>query len=440
MQLIGNILTIFIGFGAISFIILRNNLHLNLENFILLLVPLTILLPPIRWSSTLPMIRFEEIIFYALFSIAILSLSIKHKIIINNKLIYVLLFIIFSMIISTVHAILYLNYLFSYRDVFEFAKIAKFILILLIVSNIEFEDKSYRNFINIFIISMTISAIVGILQHLNIFNINNTISPLYTTSQFGNIDKRSVGTAANPNDFGFILNCGIIFTLNYVFVYKKSIFLNILLIIVMIIAVILTVSRVAFFGMIMAIIYLIYIYKKQLKIPKLYLILSFIIMGVASLIIIKFATKYFITRMSSGINIKNDLSFLSRLLNWKNNLAIWKDSPIFGWGPAKGFQSLIVDSEYILILRRYGIVGIISHLAFYIVPFLHFNRLKLSNFSNEGKIFIISAKTIILVALINNFTNYTFINIQIMDLWMLIIGIVYAIIYKFDTKLYQFTR
>jgi len=90
MQLIGNILTIFIGFGAISFIILRNNLHLNLENFILLLVPLTILLPPIRWSSTLPMIRFEEIIFYALFSIAILSLSIKHKIIINNKLIYVL--------------------------------------------------------------------------------------------------------------------------------------------------------------------------------------------------------------------------------------------------------------------------------------------------------------------------------------------------------------
>ena len=145
MQLYTNLITLFIGFGVIIFIILQNKMYLELENLVLLLVLLIILLPPIRLSSSIPMIRFEEILF--------------------------------------------LYYNFNYKDTFELTKLIKFILILLIVSNIKFDDKFYRNFIKIFIISIACSALVGILQHSNIFNINNTISPLYTTSQLGNIDR-----------------------------------------------------------------------------------------------------------------------------------------------------------------------------------------------------------------------------------------------------------
>ncbi len=71
----------------------------------------------------------------------------------------------------------------------QIVNMAVLFLISLIILNIKFDDKFYRNVIKIFIISIACSALVEILQHSNIFNINNTISPLYTTSQLVNIDR-----------------------------------------------------------------------------------------------------------------------------------------------------------------------------------------------------------------------------------------------------------
>jgi O-antigen ligase len=40
------------------------------------------------------------------------------------------------------------------------------------------------------------------------------------------------------------------------------------------------------------------------------------------------------------------------------------ESPYFGWGPAKSIHSTIIDSEFVLILQRYGTIGILVFLLY----------------------------------------------------------------------------
>ena len=48
---------------------------------------------------------------------------------------------------------------------------------------------------------------------------------------------------------------------------------------------------------------------------------------------------------------------LLRYQQWADAINLFKQSPIIGWGPAKAIHTTIVDSEHLLLLRRYGILG-----------------------------------------------------------------------------------
>ena len=50
-------------------------------------------------------------------------------------------------------------------------------------------------------------------------------------------------------------------------------------------------------------------------------------------------------------------SMLIRYVNWFDAWNLFKQSPLFGWGPAKSVHETIVDGEHFLLLRRYGLIG-----------------------------------------------------------------------------------
>ena len=52
----------------------------------------------------------------------------------------------------------------------------------------------------------------------------------------------------------------------------------------------------------------------------------------------------------------------------------WNDSWLFGQGPAKSISSTTIDSEYALILQRYGSVGVILFASYLLLNFMYFFR------------------------------------------------------------------
>lgn len=58
-------------------------------------------------------------------------------------------------------------------------------------------------------------------------------------------------------------------------------------------------------------------------------------------------------------------------------------SPILGWGPGKQYLPLTVDNEYLFVLSRYGIVGLIIYLTMYATLFLLGQKLA-RNSENEA--------------------------------------------------------
>ena len=64
MQMLGNLLCLIIGFGTLFYITNKSKLILEIDDLILWMIPIIILLPPIRLSSSIPAIRLEEFILY----------------------------------------------------------------------------------------------------------------------------------------------------------------------------------------------------------------------------------------------------------------------------------------------------------------------------------------------------------------------------------------
>ena len=57
-------------------------------------------------------------------------------------------------------------------------------------------------------------------------------------------------------------------------------------------------------------------------------------------------------------------SMLLRYQQWAEAFNLFLKSPIIGWGPAKEIHTTIVDSEHLLLLRRYGILGYLAVVNF----------------------------------------------------------------------------
>jgi O-antigen ligase len=55
---------------------------------------------------------------------------------------------------------------------------------------------------------------------------------------------------------------------------------------------------------------------------------------------------------------------------WRDAAKEFVESPIFGHGPAKAmFSDIVTDSEYLDVLKEFGLIGFFAYLAYYIYPF-----------------------------------------------------------------------
>jgi len=107
--------------------------------------------------------------------------------------------------------------------------------------------------------------------------------------------------------------------------------------------------------------------KKKKKIISSIVILIFI-----GVIIFNCLPEKITWRFKAGINIKSDRTFQMRLKNWIEHFYYFKQSPLFGIGPAKSVKfASHVDNEWLLLLKRYGIAGCLYLIFIFTFPFMY---------------------------------------------------------------------
>ncbi len=268
--------------------------------------------------------------------------------------------------------------------------------------------------------------IFNILHYYNVFNFNEIVMPIYCGSDNLNLvffgydslgnpaTKRMIGTIGNPNNNALIF---LLFLILYAPREKWS-RKNIVFFFLALIAFIMCQSRtgiIAFICMMIANYIFSKIHWKKILLQSS-CIIAMIVLVMNSYVILSFF----------NINLRGDSSLYIRSLfnadafrsnSMKERIRVWtmllgeaKKKPLFGHSPDKNYfynNGIHVDNEYVAVIYKYGIIGLIVYLMIFIAPSLYSFRLARSS---------LAAKNIILIAvagMVTALTNYVFFQSQI---------------------------
>lgn len=387
----------------------------------------SVVLPPIDALPGLPEIRPEEIVFFVVFPILLFFINKKT----TNRYLTYFLYAVITFGIAIFLSIQYGRFIMgipvSMNDYFELLKIFKLFVVVYLISNLKFSHKNLYVILYILLFSFLFSAIIGLMQFYGILGMEKITAPYFLQERIYDVHNRMMGTFFNPNTYGTAMTIGAVVAVALIFHEKKMRSKLILLTTAVTIAfcIALTQSRTAIVVLFFSI-FLVTVstfVKNRLSIRQLLLIITSVI--IISLALASMLTDQILTRFLALGNIMEDMSWQMRLLAWYFNLNLFLESMWLGWGPAKLAHTTIVDSEYILILRRYGLIGFSAYMLTYLIPLV--KSFKMLNYS--GIKFLIGQIVFVttIVFLIANITNPLFHEIQFMDLWAILLGVFFAV-------------
>lgn len=385
-----------------------------------------IVLPPLSALPGLPNIRLEELLFFLLFPLLILRRNSAGEDKIYKYFINAVILFGFAILLSIFYGRYMLGVPVSTSDYFELLKIFKLLVVVVAISRFNLKREDIYKLLYVVVCSFLISTIFGLLQFYGIFGFERITAPYYFPERIYDVHNRMMGTFHNPNTYGTVLTLGTVVTAVLVFYEKKTprkLFLS-LLVLLFSFTIALTQSRTAIVVLVLALLMIFGLntFKNRFTLNKIALISAGLLVTV--LLFIGLLSDEIIARFSTLSDVSEDASWQMRLFAWYLNLTIFYDSMIFGWGPAKMIHTSIVDNEYILVLRRYGIIGFSIYLFIYLIPLYrsYLFQAKEGIAGAMGQIILVS----LVVFLIANITNPLFHEIQFIDYWMIMLGIFFA--------------
>lgn len=407
----------------------------SLNDIVLLLLFCSILLPPLRFDFLSIAIRPELVLVFLAWILFIWGKLAKGgEINIKFISIYKWFFIFGACILLSI----FISWIFKGffpvgRDFFEIAKVIEYFLIFALVANLKVEKEGLRRYYFFLLIFFLISAIFGIFQYFDFFHsFNKSFIEYVNPNQLDGwlLHKRVIGIFGNPNEFGILMAIAAVFSLAG-FLWEKNKKIKIIMLLFFALFAfntILTLSRSAFICLAVGIVFMFYKYQKKFKSEGIVRVLFFVlpIIILLSLIFFSIAPQKFLVRfefLKSG----NDTSFKNRIDSWKEAINIWKDSPFFGWGPAKDKMSTIVDNEWILLLRRYGIFGVLIFILWFLQFYRGIGKIQRENKNNLYlEIISISLQVSLIMIAIYMIPAAFYHSLQAMPILMTLLGLVYS--------------
>jgi O-antigen ligase len=242
----------------------------------------------------------------------------------------------------------------SFRNFSEIIRLSKPIIFSIVVLQAD-ADCLLKKVAKLFVPLSILLIIIVFVQYLNIMGMAEKIGSLYAgKSQLGGIlnkfNVRAVGTGSDPNIGAGIILIFFIYNMFYS-LYLKNL-LTLILTILLAICIFMTSSRTAVLAM--GAILIVFLLKSNSVKFSTKIFFGSLLSG----IIIVFWNRF--QRISEGLlqaSSGENISLITRFILWQDAWDLFLQSPVFGWGPAKKTMTSIVDGEYFLLLRRYGIIG-----------------------------------------------------------------------------------
>ena len=119
-------------------------------------------------------------------------------------------------------------------------------------------------------------------------------------------------------------------------------------------------------------------------------------------------------------------TFQMRLTIWEANVSLWKRSPIVGWGPAKTRMEGIVDNEWILLARRYGMLGITAFICWFASIARTLSRIREQCQTSEMTAFTIALQAAIPASGAYMVAASIYHSLQLMPLMLLLFGAAFS--------------
>lgn len=360
---------------------LKNDNNLNIILIILFLVILT---PDVRIRN-LPAIRLEQIIIIFIVIKSIIKIILNKKVSIKTtKFLNLYLFFPFFMILSSLIGSLK-GVTVVVNDFFELYKVFLYVSVYLITCSIVINDQDKIKILKWVVIFISFSGIIAITQYVNLFGLNEIYVPIIAPTQYrtlidGYPYPRMVGMSSNPNVYAVVAALGFIVSLWLFWEYRKKFF--IFSMVLNLIANLMTLSRSGFIFLLIGSVlmsltnlsirgfnYKLFI-KFKLKKKALLFLLVFIVTIIIIMVIsfIYLVPEELIWRLDRMNDLSSDNSWQARLDNWEKQIYFIRESFAWGVGPAKRHFTRVTDNEWLLLLRSYGIIGVIFLVCVFLSP------------------------------------------------------------------------
>ena len=316
------------------------------------------------------------------------------------------------------------RHFYQWNEYFEIFKVLKLLLIYVYTIHCFYKSDYSAVFHKIINISFILLFLINIVHYFDFFDFTRKILIYYDSdrrdiSSFGLNSlgeasaRRIVGTFGNPNDNA------ILFLLYFAYyaskiseLNKKRINSSRLFFYASTFLVFLTQSRTALIALAVLIILHLISNRHALKqgiYDLLFIVVSLLLFTALDNLSINYLT-------NTHIVLSENTSVTGRFEIWHKLIDLWKEKPLFGYGPNKEYiysRDIYPENEYIFFLWRYGSIGLIIYMFILFFPFLFFRNRVLKN-----KFLFYTILIVAITALTNNpLSNMKF---------MFLIGIIYG--------------
>lgn len=263
----------------------------------------------------------------------------------------------------------------SPADLMQMVRILKYVAVYLLAAEFfRIADKD-ETLARVSLLAIPLLAL-AFFQYFDIGALNARYVPIIAPTQFESLmpgypTPRPVGMVGNPNEFAFMFALLGLAGLHQL-LKRRAVFLAIALSCSMA-GILITLSRgtavAALGGGCVCLVAYLFLNAGRRERAKLLLLGSFTAVAASSLLflppIYDAATWRFVRILDMG----SDSSWVARVENWSENLALFQLSPFVGVGPLRrAVFEHAADNDWLLIARSYGLLGVACFLAFLAAP------------------------------------------------------------------------
>jgi O-antigen ligase len=423
-----------LGCIALAYIFFKNG-RLSLDRVIIPLLIVAILFPSIRFSSELPAIRLELVIIiiaWALFILGHLAAGKPLRLRWNptNKW-----FFLFGACIlaSMAYAAFVHGYYPIVRDFWEFGKLIEYFLIFALVASLNIPPEHMQKYYIISLIIFLCSAAFGFAQYFNLFDINSWLMPYYAPTKAYYITKagRIVGATSNPNVFGaaMVLAASLALT-GALWLKGRSIKLfSWAALGVFSLAIVFTLSRTALVCLLVIVAFIaLYKYTMHFGFKKVVRLVVLVIpvLLVIAFILLQLAPERFFFRMGRGMDLGTDTSWQARQVMWQSAIDSWKQSPFLGWGPGKETMTASPHNDWLLLLRRYGTLGVLVFVLWFVGVYRTLSSIERGTKNSYTETFCAALQATLVAYAIFMIPLSVYHDLQVMPILLIFLGLAYT--------------